>query len=401
MSETGRVSMNSSRDDHRGHDKPKRKRGRVSFRSRVLPWSASSDDDARFRRIAERVIITCAIFFLLLPWLPVRKPDPTLAPVISAPMARLLIEQNKPEAPKPKDKAKADLPKPPPEKAVALNNNKPDPIKPPAKKPDAPAKVALNKEAPVPEARVPVPNKPPGEVDAARRKVAGIGLLAMNSDLQELHGAPIAVQLAPVKQGPGVGTSVGVGVGAGTEAGVPVRAMITSNATNGSGGINTAGYSKNTGGGGLAGQSLTMVEGVIGGGGGGGAGGGGARGRGDGTGSGVGGAGGNGGGGSLTKGSGKASRAIEDVRLVFERNKGSIYAIYNRALRDEPGLQGKVVLKVTIAPSGGITDLRIVSSELKMSDVEQKLLARIRTFDFGAKDVNELVVNYPLDFLPS
>jgi TonB family protein len=254
----------------------------------------------------------------------------------------------------------------------------------------------------VPEARVPVPNKPPGEIDAARRKVAGIGLLAMNNDLQELHGAPIAVQLAPVKQGPGVGTSVGVGVGAGTEAGVPVRSMITSNATNGSGGINTAGYSKNTGGGGLAGQSLTMVEGVIGGGGGGGAGGGGSRGRGDGTGSGVGGAGGNGGGGSLTKGgSGKASRAIEDVRLVFERNKGSIYAIYNRALRDEPGLQGKVVLKLTIAPSGGITDVRIVSSELKMPDVEQKLLARIRTFDFGAKDVNEMVVNYPLDFLPS
>ena len=403
MSETGRVSMNSSRDDHRSHGKPKRKRGRVSFRSRVLPWSASTDDDARFRRIADRVVITCAIFFILLPWLPVRKPDPTIAPMVSAPMAKLLIDQSKPEAPKPKDKAKAELPKPPPEKAVALNNNKPDPVKPPAKKPDAPAKVALNKEAPVPEARVPVPNKPPGEIDAARRKVAGIGLLAMNNDLQELHGAPIAVQLAPVKQGPGVGTSVGVGVGAGTEAGVPVRAMITSNATNGSGGINTAGYSKNTGGGGLAGQSLTMVEGVIGGGGGGGAGGGGARGRGDGTGSGVGGAGGNGGGGgNLTKGgSGKASRAIEDVRLVFERNKGSIYAIYNRALRDEPGLQGKVVLKLTIAPSGGVTDLRIISSELKMPDVEQKLLARIRTFDFGAKDVNEMVVNYPLDFLPS
>jgi len=313
-------------------------------------------------------------------------------------MARLLIEQAAIPPPPPVVKAKPEAVKPL-EREVATK--KPEPEKPASPKPSAPAKVALNKEAPVPEARVPVPDKPPGEIDAARRKVAGIGLLAMNNDLQELHGAPIAVQLAPVKQGPGVGTSVGVGVGAGTEAGVPVRAMITSNATNGSGGINTAGYSKNTGGGGLAGQSLTMVEGVIGGGGGGGAGGGGARGRGDGTGSGVGGAGGNGGGGSLTKGSGKASRAIEDVRLVFERNKGSIYAIYNRALRDEPGLQGKVVLKLTIAPSGGVTDLRIVSSELKMPDVEQKLLARIRTFDFGAKDVNEMVVNYPLDFLPS
>ena len=407
MSEAGRVSMNSSRDDHRSHGKPKRKRDRVSFRSRVLPWSASSDDDARFRRIAERVLITCAIFFLLLPWLPVRTPDPTLAPVISVPMAKLMMEQFKPEPPKAKEKAKAELPKPPPEKAVAINNNKPDPIKPPAKKPDAPAKVALNKEAPVPEARVPVPNKPPGEIDAARRKVAGIGLLAMNNDLQELHGAPIAVQMrTDIKQGPGVGTSTGVGVGAGNEAGVPTRNLITSNATGGSGGINTAAYSKNTGGGGLAGRSTTMVEGVIGGGGGGGAGGGGSRGRGDGTGSGVGGYGGNGtgsgpGGTATRGGGGKASRSIEDVRLVFERNKGSIYAIYNRALREEPGLQGKVVLKLTIAPEGNVVDVRIESSDLKTPELEAKLLARIRQFDFGAKDVNQMIVSYPVDFLPS
>ena len=111
MSEAGRVSMNSSRDE-RSHGKPKRKRDRISFRARVLPWSASSDDDARFRRIAERVLITCAIFFILLPWLPVRKPDPTVAPVISAPMAKLLIDQNKPEPPKatpPKAKAELDI----------------------------------------------------------------------------------------------------------------------------------------------------------------------------------------------------------------------------------------------------------------------------------------------------
>ncbi|MGZ8259735.1 MAG: AgmX/PglI C-terminal domain-containing protein [Caldimonas sp.] len=392
--------MHSSREDA-GEESRKgpRKRGRVSFRKRVLPWSESSDDDARFRRIAERVLITCAIFFVLMPWLPVRQPDRTKPPVVSMPMAKLLLAQEtpkqKPPPPPPPQKAKADLPKPPPEKVAIVNNNKPEPPKP-AKQQERP-KAANMKDAPVPEARQPIEGKPPGEI-GIRQRVAGVGLLANSKDLQEMHGAPIAVQLAPVKQGPGVGTGVGVGVGAGNEAGVPVRAMITSNATTGSGGINTAGYSTNTGGGGLAGRATTMVEGMIGGGGGGGPGGGGG-GRG---GTGVGGGGGGGGGGMATKGGGgKASRAIEDVRLVFERNKGSIYAIYNRALRDEPGLQGKVVLKLTIAPSGAVTDLRIVSTELKQPEVESKLLARIRTFDFGAKDVNEMVVNYPLDFLPS
>ena len=81
--------------------------------------------------------------------------------------------------------------------------------------------------------------------------------------------------------------------------------------------------------------------------------------------------------------------------------KGAIYAIYNRALRDDPALQGKVVLKLSIAPSGQVTDIRIESSELKAADLEAKLLARIRSFDFGAKDVNPMTVTYPLDFLPS
>ena len=71
-------------------------------------------------------------------------------------------------------------------------------------------------------------------------------------------------------------------------------------------------------------------------------------------------------GGTLQRGgSGKASRSLEDVRLVFERNKGSIYAIYNRALREDPALQGKVVVELRIAPSGEVMDCRIVSTELK------------------------------------
>jgi len=376
----------------------------VSFRTPVLPWTLASDDEIRFRRITQRVLLLCAVIFIAMPWLPVFKPDPAKPVELAAPMARLLIEQAMPPPPPPFVQAAPEAAKPL-EREVATR--KPEPEKPASPKPSAPAKVALNKEAPVPEARVPVPDKPPGEIDAARRKVAGIGLLAMKDDVQELHGAPIAVQMrTDIKQGPGVGTSTGVGVGAGNEAGVPTRNLITSNATGGSGGINTAAYSKNTGGGGLAGRSTTMVEGVIGGGGGGGAGGGGARGRGDGTGSGVGGYGGNGtgagpGGTATRGGGGKASRSIEDVRLVFERNKGSIYAIYNRALREEPGLQGKVVLKLTIAPEGNVVDVRIESSDLKTPELEAKLLARIRQFDFGAKDVNQMVVSYPVDFLPS
>ncbi len=48
-----------------------------------------------------------------------------------------------------------------------------------------------------------------------------------------------------------------------------------------------------------------------------------------------------------------------------------------------------------------MVDLKLVSSELHAPDLERKLMARIKQFDFGAKDVNTLTINWPVDFLPS
>jgi TonB family protein len=352
----------------------------VSFRQAVLPWSVAAEDEKRFKRILRRVLLAALLLALIVPWVPKPRNDRVESQPLPPPMAKLLLDQSPPPTP-------VQPPEPAPEPAA---DKQPAPAEPAPKTPPKPEK------APVPEARQPIPGKPPGEValDQARRKASGAGLLAMKNELAEMAGAPAAVQLRQdIQTGPGVGTSTGVGVGAGTEAGVPVRAMITSNATRGSGGINTAGYSRDTGGGGLAGRATTLVAGSTGGGGGG-PGGGGTR--------AGGGPGGTGQGGTLTKGgSGRASRSVEDIKLVFERNKGAIYAIYNRALRDDPALQGKVVLELTISPAGQVTALRIVSSELKADDLEHKLLARIRQFDFGAKDVDVMVVSWPLDFLPS
>jgi hypothetical protein len=62
--------------------------------------------------------------------------------------------------------------------------------------------------------------------------------------------------------------------------------------------------------------------------------------------------------------SGKASRAREEVEIVFDRNKGALYALYGRALRDQPELAGKLVLEFTMRHRR-ITMCRVVSSELK------------------------------------
>jgi protein TonB len=100
-------------------------------------------------------------------------------------------------------------------------------------------------------------------------------------------------------------------------------------------------------------------------------------------------------------GSGKASRSADEIALVFTKNKGAIDAMYARALRDNPALQGKVVLELTIAPSGDITAARIVSSDLNDKEFEAKLLARIRLFKFEARDVAALTATKPIDFFPA
>jgi TonB family protein len=367
----------------------------VSFRDGVFAWSVTPEDQARFRRIQAIILALLAILCLMVLFVPVpkeRPKDKTLPPRV----VKMMLDR---EA----------VPTPPPPKPETLAAKKDTPEKqadkPDAKPKDDPKPERANREplprAKAPEARNPIEGRPPGEVEGARRKAAGVGLLAMKDTLAEIRGAPAAPQLRQdIKPGPGVGAGVGVGVGAGTQQGLPDRSMITSNATGGSGGINTAGYSRDTGGGGLAGRATTLVEGVAGGGGGGGPGGGGAL-NGRGNGKGAGGGGGGAGGTVQRAASGKASRSLEDVRLVFERNKGAIYAIYNRALREDPTLQGKVVVELKIAASGEVTGCRVVSSELGNNDLERKLVARIKQFDFGAKDVNDMTITYPLDLLPS
>jgi TonB family protein len=157
------------------------------------------------------------------------------------------------------------------------------------------------------------------------------------------------------------------------------RSLITSNLTGGSSGINTSSLSSGFGGGpgSLHGHSTmqgiqSFADGIK-----------------------------KGAGATRSGSSGKASRSREEIEMVFDRNKAAIYALYNRALRDNPALQGKVVVQLTIVPSGEVTDCKILSSELKNEELERKLVARIKMFKFDDKDVELITTTKPIDFFPA
>ncbi len=97
----------------------------------------------------------------------------------------------------------------------------------------------------------------------------------------------------------------------------------------------------------------------------------------------------------------KAARTREEIELVFDKNKSAIYSLYSRALRENPALQGKVVLEVTIAPTGEVTECRVISSELGDPELERKLVARVKMFRFDDRDVATMTTTKPIEFFPA
>jgi TonB family protein len=222
------------------------------------------------------------------------------------------------------------------------------------------------KETPKPVEKIepkPVPPKPD-----ARQKAQNSGLLKLQDQLADLRDNAVLDKAAMTKN-----LSGKVGETTSSE-----RSLITSKVGGSSGGINTAALSRGygSGAGSLTGHTTTQVtsstlaaqadDGV-----------------------------------RRGSGSTKAARSREEIELIFDRNKGAIYALYSRALRDDPELKGKVVLELTIAPTGEITQCRIVSSELNNEELERKLVARVKSFRFEARDVETITTTKPIDFFPA
>ncbi len=303
-----------------------------------LDWGVANDDDRRFRRIARNNIFAVLLLGLLMPFLPIPELEMPLVEEDKPRLAKLIIEQ--------------EIIKPPPPPKVV--EKKPLPKKVEKAKPvKKPKKVVVKKPKPV---------KPKV---TARQKAEKAGLLALSDSLSDMR------QNTVTKSFTNKNLSQAGGKASKTE-----RAVLTAGTTSSSGGIKTASLSRNTGGGSLTGRSTTAVHSPVGN----------AE-----TGT-VGGKG---------KGSRTAGRSIEEIQMVFDRNKGSIFSVYNRALRKDPTLQGKLVLRLTIAPNGKVTRCEVVSSELGDAKLGSKITSRVKLFNFGAKDVNEVTITYPIDFLPA
>ena len=315
------------------------------YREYDLPWTSDSSQERKFQRLLGAIFLIVLVLGIVWPFLPApeREFDDTID--IPPQIAKLLLEEK-------------PLPPPPPPEPEPEEEPEPEPEEEPE-----PEQVA---EEPEPEPEpIPEPEPEPDREEIAREQ-AQAAFMPFAEDLADLVDQDL---LEKVQDDRELTASVG-------EAQRNERSMITSKVGTASGGINTAQMSRNTGGTGIAGRSTTRVESPV---------------------------------ADIapaaaaqrTGTSGKASRSREEIELVFDRNKGAIFALYNRALRNDPTLEGKLVLRLTIAPNGTVTSCEVVSSELGDPDLEAKLVARIKLFRFEAKDVEPITTTKPIDFFPA
>lgn len=307
----------------------------------ILPWSIKGDDDRRYYRALAAclaLLVVVSSVLMLVTPPPIERAE---AEKVPPRLAKLVLEKK--EAPKPQP-VKIEEVKPkeqPPEKAdeKAAPEAKPEP----------------RREA--------APNKPSQQqVADARERASRTGLVAMRDQLAALRA--LSSDSLRQKQ---------VSVGAeGTEQRVD-RDLIGAMATSGSGGV--AGKAVAYGGGGtLAGHQTTQVRGPTG-----------ATSLAE-----------------ITREARSGKRSNEDIKFGFDANKSALDAIYRRALRENATLEGRVVFKLSVEPSGQVSACSIASSELDDPALEAKLVSRVLLITFAARPGVEVWnKTFEIQFVPA
>ena len=308
----------------------------------MLPWDNLPSDDRRRKAITILMLILALLLSIIILFVKVPKEDRAAAEAMPERIARIV-------------ERKIELPPPPP----------PKPKEEPKKEEEAPK---LEEKTDKPVVAKPV------EVEQARAKAS-----------KALQDAGLD-QLASLRDEFDLPTPSGALI-TNTEAAGTSRAMLTSRAGSGSGALASAGYGAGSGqvssgfGGGVAGgkgskgmlagggKMQTVESGIKG-----------AEGV------------------RPVNKDGKSRRTAEDIRKIFDQYGARLNNAHQRALRDDPNIQGSLTLKLTIAPDGSVTSCTVASSQLNNPELEAKIVAIVKGFNFGADNVEVFNGQHTLNF---
>jgi len=327
-----------------------------------LPWDPLPGESRRLRILMGFFVGIAVVWMIAQPHIKIPKESRAQAEAVPERLATLVLEEK---------------PKPPPPKPVVEELKKPDETK--AKVEEKPKEVP--QVEPVEPKAVPMDAKTAAARERAKQEIQNAGIQDQLADLRDMN-----FDTAPKPD-----AAPGGGLITNTQAAGTSRNLIGSRAGSSSGGLASAGYAGNFSsgyGGGVAGgkgskggyglsgsDKLSKVNSKIA------------------SDLAVAGA------GQLGK-DGKAQRSEESVAKGFDSIGGRLNSAYQKALRDNPTLQGSVTLKLSIDASGSVTSCSIAATELNDPDVEGKICTIVKGFNFGAEGADAWTGKHMLNFLP-
>lgn len=337
----------------------------IAYVSPVLPWDPLPGESRRLRILMAIMLLIAFLIWIIVPRVEIPKLERAQAEAVPERLARMVIQQKiVPPPPKPVEESK-------PEEAAIPTAKEAPKAATPVEVETAPKAVVTDLQKSAAKAR-------------ASKAIQDAGIADALAGLRDMD-----VGSAAVAGTGGAGPGGSGGLITSTEAAGTSRNLLTSRAGSGSGAMSSAGY----GGGGQVSSGF----------GGGVAGGKGSKGM-------------LGGGGKLQavessiKGAetaarpvnkeGKSRRSKEDIDKIFDKYGSRLYLAFQRALRDDPNLQGTMVLKLSIAPDGAVSTCSVVSSQLNNPELEAKIVAIVKGFNFGTDNVEVYNGNHTLNFAP-
>ena len=343
----------------------------VPYRAIIMPWTKEAESESRFRRAILVALILCFVFGAPIPLIKIPIPDRSDT-VVEIPKRLVQL-------------VKEDLPKPAPVKKPVPKQAQEEPKQPKEKSKPVPDKQKPDK---TPKGGSPTKKQTKlatskgGGAAAARKTANHVGVLKFKDAFAGLmNETPVAK----------LGTEARLSNKSFRVKGQAVaqRSLVAIQGKGGSsGGISNFGVSRNIGNGNV---------GRLGGGG-----------SGDGTGIGV---------GFVRVESAianleessrpmsdglAAGRTDEEIQIVFDRYKAALYRIYNRELRKDPTLRGKILMRISIETNGSVSMCKVESTDLASPELVANIVERIKRFNFGLKEgVPKITILYPIDFLPA
>lgn len=338
----------------------------VRFLPMTMPWNLQVENERLFRKSLAICLLCGVMLGTIIPMIALPILDRSVE-VVEIPERLVTLVKNEPPLPEP---APPQPRQPQPEK----EKTEPEPPKPKTSEKTAKVEKKPAKTKPA--------KKAGGGAQVARKKAETTGVLAFKSTFSDLMDEVPVAKLGTdarlnkdSKRIPGQSRAQ--------------RNLVAMQAKSGtSGGISSMGVSRNlgnggTGGGGgygnagqIGGVGYSDVESAV-------AGIGGEEGR------------------PMSGGPGPG-RTDEEIQIVFDRYKATLYRIYNRELRKDPTLRGKLLLKITIEPQGDVSMCLVESTDLGSDFLVAQIVDRVKRFNFGPKeDVPVTTILYPIDFLPA